>query len=96
MVPVMGAILHPGSLVVVVAHISSLPQVFTMIFADAFDFEAIFGGVSGSCLIYGIKRGLYSNEAGIGSLRMRQLLLTSAILSNRGWSRCCRSSSIPS
>ena len=38
-----------------------------MIFADAFDFEAIFGGVSGSCLIYGIKRGLYSNEAGIGS-----------------------------
>ena len=25
------------------------------------------GGVSGSCLIYGIKRGLYSNEAGVGS-----------------------------
>jgi len=67
MVPVMGAIYILAALVVVVAHISSLPQVFTMIFADAFDFEAIFGGVSGSCLIYGIKRGLYSNEAGIGS-----------------------------
>lgn len=40
---------------------------FGMIFADAFDFKSIFGGVSGSCLIYGIKRGLYSNEAGVGS-----------------------------
>ena len=67
MVPVMGAIYILAALVVVVAHISSLPQVFSMIFADAFDFESILGGVSGSCLIYGIKRGLYSNEAGIGS-----------------------------
>ena len=38
-----------------------------MIFADAFDFQSILGGISGSCMIYGIKRGLYSNEAGIGS-----------------------------
>ncbi|MBQ5359594.1 MAG: alanine:cation symporter family protein, partial [Lachnospiraceae bacterium] len=34
---------------------------------DAFNFRAIFGGVAGSCMIYGIKRGLYSNEAGVGS-----------------------------
>ena len=34
---------------------------------DAFDFEAIGGGIAGSCLMYGIKRGLYSNEAGVGS-----------------------------
>lgn len=40
---------------------------FAEIFRDAFDFQAIFGGVAGSCLIYGIKRGLYSNEAGVGS-----------------------------
>ncbi len=30
-------------------------------------FEAIFGGFSGSCVMYGIKRGLFSNEAGVGS-----------------------------
>ena len=40
---------------------------FGMIFKDAFDFKAIFSGVAGSCMIYGIKRGLYSNEAGVGS-----------------------------
>ena len=38
-----------------------------MIFSDAFNFEAILGGVGGSCLMYGVKRGLFSNEAGIGS-----------------------------
>jgi AGCS family alanine or glycine:cation symporter len=38
-----------------------------MIFEDAFDFKSIFGGMAGSCLIYGVKRGLYSNEAGVGS-----------------------------
>jgi AGCS family alanine or glycine:cation symporter len=41
--------------------------VFALIFADAFDFQSIMGGVSGSCMVYGIKRGLYSNEAGVGS-----------------------------
>ncbi|MBQ7054924.1 MAG: alanine:cation symporter family protein, partial [Oscillospiraceae bacterium] len=44
-----------------------LPQVFSRIFSDAFNFEAIFGGFSGSCVMYGIKRGLFSNEAGVGS-----------------------------
>ena len=38
-----------------------------MIFRGAFDFKAIFGGFAGSCIMWGIKRGLYSNEAGMGS-----------------------------
>ena len=67
MVPVMGAIYILAALFVVLFHISEIPNVLAMIFADAFDFEAIFGGVAGSCMIYGIKRGLFSNEAGIGS-----------------------------
>ena len=67
MVPVMGAIYILAALFVVLFHISEIPSVLAMIFADAFDFEAIFGGVAGSCMIYGIKRGLFSNEAGIGS-----------------------------
>lgn len=40
---------------------------FGMIFESAFDFKAIFGGFAGSCIMHGIKRGLYSNEAGMGS-----------------------------
>lgn len=67
MVPVMGAIYILAALFVVLFHISEIPRVFAMIFADAFDFESILGGVAGSCMIYGIKRGLFSNEAGIGS-----------------------------
>lgn len=67
LVPLMGGIYILAALIVIVFHITSLPQVFAMIFADAFDFQSILGGVSGSCMIYGIKRGLYSNEAGIGS-----------------------------
>lgn len=67
MVPVMGAIYILAALFVVLFHISEIPSVLAMIFADAFDFEAILGGVAGSCMIYGIKRGLFSNEAGIGS-----------------------------
>ena len=44
-----------------------LPDIFKQIFAGAFDFKAIFGGFGGSCVMYGIKRGLFSNEAGVGS-----------------------------
>ncbi len=55
------------SLLVIIVNISNIPAMFIMIFEDAFDFKAIFSGVAGSCMIYGIKRGLYSNEAGVGS-----------------------------
>ena len=44
-----------------------LPSVFSRIFREAFDVSAIFGGFGGSCVMYGIKRGLFSNEAGVGS-----------------------------
>ena len=40
---------------------------FADIFTNAFDFQAIFGGFTGSCIMQGIKRGLFSNEAGVGS-----------------------------
>ncbi len=67
MVPVMGVIYILVSLLIVVMNITKVPAMFGRIFANAFDFQAIFGGFSGSCLMYGIKRGLYSNEAGMGS-----------------------------
>jgi AGCS family alanine or glycine:cation symporter len=42
-------------------------DVLVKIFSDAFDFQKILGGIGGSCMMFGIKRGLYSNEAGVGS-----------------------------
>ena len=67
LVPVMGILYVIVSLFVVITHISALPRVFGMIFGSAFNFKAIFGGFTGSCIMWGIKRGLYSNEAGMGS-----------------------------
>ena len=67
LVPIMGLLYVAVSLVVILFHINLVPSVFAQIFKDAFDFQAIFGGIAGSCLMYGIKRGLYSNEAGVGS-----------------------------
>ena len=66
-VPFMGISYVIISLIVILANITHVPAMFAEIFRDAFDFRAILGGVSGSCMIYGIKRGLYSNEAGVGS-----------------------------
>lgn len=67
LVPVMGALYILVALVLVILNAKMLPDVFRQIFAGAFDFRAIFGGFGGSCVMYGIKRGLFSNEAGVGS-----------------------------
>ena len=66
-VPFMGALYILMSIGIVIANIKLLPDVFSKIFTSAFDIKAIFGGFSGSCIMYGIKRGLFSNEAGVGS-----------------------------
>ena len=67
LVPVMGVAYILVALVISLMNITALPSVFAEIFRSAFDVKAIFGGFSGSCVIYGIKRGLFSNEAGVGS-----------------------------
>ena len=56
-----------AGLIVVIVNYQNIPAMFAHIFESAFDFEAIFGGFAGSAMMYGIKRGLYSNEAGVGS-----------------------------
>ena len=66
-VPVMGVAYILVALIITLINIPQLPSVFGRIFTEAFNFEAIFGGFSGSCVMYGIKRGLFSNEAGVGS-----------------------------
>ena len=67
LVPVMGCLYVLMALVALIMNLGNLGAMFGMIFSNAFDFKAIFGGFMGSCLMYGFKRGLYSNEAGIGS-----------------------------
>ncbi len=67
LVPVMGLIYVAVAILVMVLNASRIPAMFAMIFENAFDFQAIFGGFAGSCMMHGIKRGMYSNEAGMGS-----------------------------
>ena len=67
LVPIMGVAYVLIALIVICINITSLPSVFATIFSQAFDLKAIFGGFSGSCMMFGIKRGLFSNEAGVGS-----------------------------
>ena len=67
MVPIMGVAYILVALVVVIINFKSIPSIFERIFTEAFDLEAIFGGFTGSCVMYGLKRGLFSNEAGVGS-----------------------------
>ena len=67
LVPVMGIFYLAVALFIVITHFNLIPQMFISIFSSAFDFQAIFGGFTGSCIMQGIKRGLFSNEAGVGS-----------------------------
>ena len=67
LVPLMGIFYLAVSLFIVATHYELIPQMFRGIFTSAFDFQAIFGGFAGSCVMNGIKRGLFSNEAGVGS-----------------------------
>ena len=67
LVPFMGIAYIIMALIVMVMNAGNIPMVLREIFAGAFDFKAIFGGFAGSALMQGIKRGLYSNEAGVGS-----------------------------
>ena len=66
-VPVMAVLYIGVGIVILFMNLGKLGDVFGMIFKDAFDFKAIFGGFTGSCMVVGIKRGLFSNEAGMGS-----------------------------
>ena len=67
LVPVMGIFYILVSLAIIVTHLNLVPKMFADIFSQAFDFQAIFGGFTGSAIMQGIKRGLFSNEAGVGS-----------------------------
>lgn len=68
LVPIMAIFYILLALVVVVLNISEVPAVFALIIKSAFGVEEMFAGMIGAAILNGIKRGLFSNEAGMGSV----------------------------
>ena len=66
-VPVMALAYILVALLVVIMNISQLPALISLIVKSAFGAEQVVGGTMGAALLTGIKRGLFSNEAGMGS-----------------------------
>lgn len=70
-VPLMAVLYLLMALYIVATNVEMVPQVFGLIFDNAFNFDAAGGGLLGGLIsqtmLEGIKRGLYSNEAGQGS-----------------------------
>lgn len=67
LVPLMALAYLAAALIIVFRNLPLLPPVLREILRCAFDGRAIFSGFSGSCVMYGVRRGLFSNEAGVGS-----------------------------
>ena len=68
LVPVMAGIYLLIALTIVVLHIDAVPAMFALILHDAFNPQAAVGGGIGTVILTGIRRGLFSNEAGEGSI----------------------------
>ena len=66
-VPIMASVYILMGLITMILNITELSQVIGLIIKEAFDVQAIMGGFAGSAVVLGIKRGLFSNEAGMGS-----------------------------
>ncbi len=70
-VPIMAAFYILGSLVLIIMNAGQIPEAFRQIFVGAFNPEAALGGFAGvavsQAIKYGVARGLFSNEAGMGS-----------------------------
>lgn len=66
-VPIMALIYVAVALFVVITNITMIPSVFKEILSHAFGFEQVVGGSLGAAILLGVKRGLFSNEAGMGS-----------------------------
>lgn len=54
-------------LVIVFLNFEKIPEVFSLIISSALGQNAVFGGIVGSAILWGVKRGIYSNEAGQGT-----------------------------
>ncbi|MDN5774562.1 alanine/glycine:cation symporter family protein [Brevibacterium aurantiacum] len=68
LVPIMAGLYLIVGIIVVVLNLGAVPDMILTIFTDAFSMDSIAGGTLGSIMLIGVQRGLFSNEAGIGSV----------------------------
>jgi AGCS family alanine or glycine:cation symporter len=66
-VPFMAIAYMLMAIIIIGMNITELPGVFKLIFSSAFSFDSTFGGMVGAAIAWGVKRGVYSNEAGQGT-----------------------------
>lgn len=68
LVPLMAGLYIILGLVVVAMNIEEVPRVFALIFTEAFNVQSAAGGTLGAVIAAGVQRGMFSNEAGMGSV----------------------------
>nr|WP_315277000.1 sodium:alanine symporter family protein [uncultured Acinetobacter sp.] len=66
-VPIMAILYVTGGLIIILNNLHLVVPAFELIFRDAFTGEAVAGGAIGAVIRYGVARGVFSNEAGMGS-----------------------------
>ena len=67
MVPTMVVLYILAAILILSKNIDEIPKVFQLIMADAFTGNSVSGGALGSMIIIGVRRGMFSNEAGTGT-----------------------------
>ena len=70
LVPLMVGFYLLAAVIIISKNISEIPQIFMLILQDAFTGKSAAGGAIGSVIIIGVRRGLFSNEAGTGTEAM--------------------------
>ncbi|UXA19683.1 sodium:alanine symporter family protein [Mycobacterium sp. SMC-4] len=66
-VPFMALVYITLALIIVLINASAIPGIIALIFSSAFGIDSAFGAIIGSAVMWGVKRGIYSNEAGQGT-----------------------------
>ena len=70
LVPFMVGLYLSAAFIIILKNIGEIPSVFKIIFQDAFTGKSVAGGAIGTMIIIGVRRGLFSNEAGTGTETM--------------------------
>ncbi|UTR12281.1 sodium:alanine symporter family protein [Evansella sp. LMS18] len=67
LVPIMALFYVIAGLIIIIMNFNAVPAAVSLIFTDAFTGEAVAGGAIGAVIRWGVARGVFSNEAGLGS-----------------------------
>ena len=88
-VPAMAIFYILCAIIVLVLKVDKIPQAFALIFKEAFNFKAAFGGVAGygvlSAMRFGVSRGVFTNEAGLGSAPIAHSASSETNPVKQGW-----------